>query len=399
MSPITITLKKGREKPVKNGHPWVFSGAIKERSGEPEPGGIVRLVDYQNNFLASAYYNRISQIRCRILSWQEDEVIDDAFWRKHIQQAITLRRALALEKQTNAYRIINGESDYLPGLIVDLYGDYLVMQCLTMGIEARKGEITAVLNELCQPKGIVERSDAYTRKREGLPKAIGLLYGEAPPNPLIISENDIQFGVNLLEGQKTGFYLDQRQNRTAVAQPHYVKGKNVLNLFSYTGGFGLYAIKNGAEKIIHVDSSIEALEQAEANVALNGWQRPQDEYLAGDVFEVLRHFRDEGERFDVIILDPPKFAKSQKDVNGACRGYKDLNWLALRLLNPEGLLATFSCSGLVSQTLFQKVVFGAAVDAQREVQILQHLSHAPDHPTAITFPESAYLKGFLLYVR
>ncbi len=395
---ITITLKKGREKPVKNKHPWIFSGAIHKRDGDPEQGGLVRIVDFKQNFLATAYYNRISQIRCRILSWDNHEIIDEVFWKSRIQSAIEHRQQLHFSSQTNAYRLINGESDFLPGLIVDQYGDYLVMQCLTTGIDVRKEQISKILAELCHPNGIIERSDAYARKREGLPKTTGILYGKAPPDSFTIIENGVKFGVDLLNGQKTGFYLDQRENRTAVSQPHLVEGKNILNVFSYTGGFGLFAIKNGAKKITNIDSSIEALEQAETNVALNGWERSEDEYLAGDAFEILRYFRDQNEQFDMIILDPPKFAKSQKDIDGACRGYKDLNWLAFRLLEPGGLLATFSCSGLISQDLFQKVLFGAAVDAQRQVQIVQQFNHAPDHPTAITVPESAYLKGFLLRV-
>ncbi|MEM7336452.1 MAG: class I SAM-dependent rRNA methyltransferase [Chloroflexota bacterium] len=393
---ITITLKKGREKPVKKKHPWIFSGAIEKRDGDPEQGELVRIVDAQQNYLATAYYNRISQIRCRILTWDMDEVIDEAFWNGRIQTAIQHRQQLNLPPHTNAFRLINGESDFLPGLIVDKYGDYLVMQCLTAGIDARKERIAQILATLCQPKGIVERSDAYARKREGLPKTTGMLYGEAPPNALTIQENGVLFNVDLLNGQKTGFYLDQRENRTAVTQPTFVQDKTVLNVFAYTGGFGLFAIQNGAKTVINIDSSIEALEQAEKNVALNSWERPDDEYLAGDAFEILRYYRNQNAQFDMIILDPPKFAKSQKDIDGACRGYKDLNWLAFRLLKPGGLLATFSCSGLVSRDLFQKVLFGAAVDAQRDVQIIQQFNHAPDHPTAITVPESAYLKGFLL---
>lgn len=397
-TPITITLKPGREKPINNRHPWIFSGAIAKKDSLPEQGALIRIVDSKNRYLATAYYNRISQIRCRILSWDEDEAIDDTFWRSRIEKALRTRQLLQLEPETNAYRLINGESDFLPGLIVDKYGDYLVMQCLTLGIDTRKAQIASILAELCQPKGIVERSDAYARKREGLPKTVGMLYGSAPDSGLTICENGVMFQVDLLDGQKTGFYLDQRENRTAVSHSNYVKNKTILNAFSYTGGFGLYAIRNGAKQLTNVDSSIEALEKAEKNVALNGWARPDDEYMAGDAFEILRYYRDQNRQFDMIILDPPKFAKSQKDIDGACRGYKDLNWLAMRLLVPGGLLATFSCSGLVSQDLFQKVLFSAAVDARRDVQIIRHFNHAPDHPTALTFPESAYLKGFLLKV-
>lgn len=393
-----IHLKPKRDKPIRNKHPWVFSGAIQKIDGNPIQGGLVRVVDNHNNYLATASYNRISQIRCRILSWDENEQIDTQFWRQRLHQAIQNRQKLELEPATNSYRLIHSESDYLPGLIVDKYNDYLVMQCLTAGIDQLKEELAALLVELCQPTGIVERSDAYARKREGLPKVKGMLYGPSPPSDLTIQENGVIFNVNLLQGQKTGFYLDQRENRTAVTLPHHVQNKTILNIFSYTGGFGLFAIKNGARRIIHIDSSAEALTLAEKNVHLNGWQRPEDEYLLGDAFEILRYYRDQQQQFDMIILDPPKFAKSQKDVNGACRGYKDLNWLAMRLIRPGGLLATFSCSGLINADLFQKVLFGAAVDAQRDVQIMQQYHQPPDHPIALTFPESAYLKGFLLRV-
>jgi len=254
------------------------------------------------------------------------------------------------------------------------------------------------LAEVARPSGILERSDAEARQKEGLPPATGLLWGDMPPSDLLILENGLKFNINLQSGHKTGFYLDQRENRALVCQPRFVAGKRVLNVFAYTGGFGIYAAANGATTVTHIDSSIDALEQAEKNVALNGWERPSDEYIAGDAFEILRHYRDTGQTFDVVILDPPKFAHNQRDVERACRGYKDLNWLALRLLNPGGLLATFSCSGLVSADLFQKVLFGAAVDAHRDVQILHHLSQSPDHPILLTYPESAYLKGLLCRV-
>lgn len=349
-------------------------------------------------FLATGYFNPHSQIRVRLLSWDMDEQIDALFWNGRLQQANRHRQQLNLEPATTAYRLVNAEADGLPGLIVDKYGDFLVMQSLTAGIEAQKETILAALNQIWQPRGIVERSDADVRQKEGLPSISRVASGDAPPETLVIQENGILFGVNLLGGHKSGFYLDQRENRTAVCQPHHVANKTVLNVFAYTGGFGLYAIANGAQQVTHVDSSFDALTLAEQNVERNGWKRPQDEYLAGDAFDVLRHYRDTDQKFDVIVLDPPKFAHSQRDVERACRGYKDLNWLALRLLPPGGLLATFSCSGLISAELFQKVLFGAAIDAGRQVQIIQTLTQGPDHPVLLTFPESAYLKGFLCRV-
>lgn len=399
MPTAILTLKKGRQKPVLNRHPWVFSGAIQNVQGDPAPGDLVDIADRGQNFLARAYYNPRSQIQARILSWDPAESIDEAFWRRRIERARNGRITLPFPAQaTTAYRLINAEADGLPGLIVDQYGAYLVMQCLTLGIDRRKTQLAALLADICQPRGILERSDVDVRRKEGLPLSHGLLWGEAPPATYQIQENGLTFGVDLAQGHKTGFYLDQRDNRALVGQPHIVAGQTMLNLFAYTGGFAIYAAAGQADRIINVDTSADALAQAERNITLNGWQRPQDEYLAGDAFEVLRYYREEGQTFDVIVVDPPKFAHSQRDIDQACRGYKDLNWLALRLLRPGGWLATFSCSGLISADLFQKVLFGAAVDANRHAQIIRPLSQAADHPVALTFPESAYLKGFLCRV-
>jgi 23S rRNA (cytosine1962-C5)-methyltransferase len=329
------------------------------------------------------------------LSWDEGQAIDQDFWQAKIAQAVNGRTALQLQPATTAYRLINAESDGLPGLVVDKYGDYLVVQCLTLGIDRRKEMLFDILESELQPAGIIERSDVSVRSKEGLEEISAVQRGSHPPDPLIVLENNHQFAVNLLEGHKTGLYLDQRDNRTAVCRPEHVAGKDVLNLFAYTGGFALYAAAAGAKTITNVDSSADLLIQAEKNIILNGHERPQDEYIVADAFELLRHYRDNDRRFDVIILDPPKFAHSQRDIKAATRGYKDLNWLAMRLLNPGGLLATFSCSGLISADLFQKVLFGAAVDANREVQLIQTLTQSADHPVLLTFPESAYLKGFI----
>lgn len=393
-----LHLKPKREKPVRNRHPWIFSGAIARIEGDVSPGDLVTVVDSHGRFQATAYYNPRSQIQARILSWDENEPIDDAFWRRKLERAINGRKLLALEPETTAYRLVNAEADGLPGLIVDKYSNFLVMQCLTLGIDRRKELFIQLLTDLQQPAGIGERSDAAVRKKEGLSKVVQVCWGERPPPTLVIRENKLQFGVDLLGGHKTGFYLDQRENRALLGQPRFVAGQEMLNVFAYTGGFGLYAAAGGAAQVTHIDSSIPALEQAERNAALNGLTRPQDEYLAGDAFEILRDYRDAGRQFDVIVLDPPKFAHGRRDEKRAARGYKDLNWLALRLLRPGGLLATFSCSGLIDASLFQKIVFGAAVDARRDTQILQKLGQAPDHPVLLTFPESAYLKGLLCRV-
>jgi len=409
MESATIQLKTGREKPIRNRHPWLFSGAIRRVAGNPQPGDLVNIVAADGRWLAQAYFNPHSQIRARILSWNEDEAIDEAFWDGKIRQAIAGRRLLQLEPETTAYRLINAEADGLPGLVVDKYGDFLVIQCLTLGIDRRREMLTDLLRtavaEMLGPvTGIVERSDVSVRGQEGLTEVAALRWGERPSPTLTVMENGRRFQANLLEGHKTGLYLDQRDNRALIGQPALVAGAEVLNLFAYTGGFAIYAAAAGAKKIVNLDSSAELMQQAQQNMALNGYDRPQDEYVVADAFQALRHYRDNGRRngdewqFDVIILDPPKFAYSQGDVERACRGYKDLNWLAFRLLRPGGLLATFSCSGLVSADLFQKVVFGAVVDAGRTGQIIRQLGQAADHPILLTFPESAYLKGLLCRV-
>lgn len=394
----SLKLKPGREKPVHNRHPWIFSGAISKVTGAPQPGDVVAVVDGAGRFLAHAHYNPHSQIRGRILSWDESETIDAAFWRGKLERAIAGRAALRLEPATTAYRLVNAEADGLPGLIVDKYGDFLVMQCLTLGIDRHKTMLATLLAELLHPRGILERSDASVRQKEGLAANSGLLWGEAPAAEIIIQENGLHFAVNLYEGHKTGFYLDQRDNRAVVGQSGFAAGKEMLNVFAYTGAFAVYAAAGGAGPIVNLDTAATALSLAARNMALNGQERPSDEYVTADAFQQLRAYRDNGRTFDLIILDPPKFAHSQRDVQQAARGYKDLNWLAFRLARPGGCVATFSCSGLVTAELFQKIVFAAAVDARRDVQILQFLSQGPDHPILLSFPESAYLKGFLCRV-
>jgi 23S rRNA (cytosine1962-C5)-methyltransferase len=406
----TLILKQGRAKPVRNRHPWVFSGAVDHIQGNPQPGDLVTITDQKGQALATAYFNSKSQIVARILSWNPAEAIDRDFWRGRLKRAIDGRVALGLlsderratsddgRTATDAYRLVNAEADGLPGLVVDCYGDFLVMQCLTLGIDRRKGMLADRLVELLAPTGILERSDADVRGKEGLKPLVEMRYGQAPPPELTIHENGFQFPVDPWHGHKTGFYLDQRDNRAIAGRPEWMAGKDVLNVFAYTGAFGVYTAAAGARQITQLDSSVPALEAAERAMLLNDFERPQDEYIAGDAFEVLRYYREEGQQFDVVILDPPKFAHSQNQVERATRGYKDLNWLAMRLLRSGGTLITFSCSGLVSADLFQKVVFGAAVDAGRDVQILYHLSQSADHPVLLSFPESAYLKGLLCRV-
>lgn len=395
----SLILRPKRSKPVRKRHPWVFSGAIAKVEGSPRPGDLVNILSDKKEWLAYAYYNPHSQIRGRILSWSESEAIDESFWARRLQQAIASRELLQFGTKTNAYRLVAAESDGLPGLIVDKYDDYLTMQCYTLGIDKRKGLLADVLARLVNPAGIIERSDVSMRQKEGLIEETGILWGKVPNDSVTILENGYQFVVDLLEGHKTGYYLDQRDNRALVGNPQFVAGKEVLNTFAYTGGFAVYSAGGGAKSIVNIDAIKVVLQRAEQNVALNGFtDRPDDEYIAGDAFEILRDYRDEGRQFDVVILDPPKFAHRRKDIERACRGYKDINWLGMRLTRPGGILATFSCSGLISADLFQKVLFGAAVDAGRDVQIIHTLTQGADHPVLLTYPESAYLKGFICRV-
>ena len=394
----TVTLKPGREKPVHNHHPWIFSGAIKEIDADAPNGEVVDVQSADGIWLARGYLNRRSQIQVRLLTWDQNEPIDAAFWRRRLQRALAGRASLAADPATDSYRLVYAESDGLPGLIVDRYGDWLVMQCLTLGIERVKPLLVELLTELCAPAGIVERSDVDVRNKEGLSPAAGLLTGVLPPDDLVeVRENGFRFLVDLPAGQKTGHYLDQRENRRRTAA--YCAGAEVLNAFSYSGTFAVYALAAGARYVTDVDTSLEALQLCERNLALNGFDPDaQAEGVAGDVFQVLRNWRASGRQFDVVILDPPKFAQSQGQIDRAARAYKDINMQAMHLLRPGGTLVTFSCSGLVSPDLFQKIVFGASVDAERDVQVVERLSQGGDHPLLLSFPEGEYLKGLICRV-
>jgi len=391
-----VVLKPGREKPVRQGHPWIFSGAIAQLPHDAPNGAFVDVTDSDGRWLARGMLNRRSQIQVRLVSWVQDEAIDDDFWRGRLLRAINGRRAL--EAESNALRLVFAESDGMPGLTVDRYADWLVLQVGTLAMDNRKHDLAAMLMALTGARGVIERSDLALRRQEGLSEAQGLLAGIAPAGPIEIHEGGQRFWVDIVGGQKTGFYMVQRANRRRTAA--YCTGKRVLNAFSYTGAFAVYALEAGAEFVTNLDSSYEALEMAETNLRLNDMDvEGQSEQIAGDVFEILRDWREPGApRFDVIILDPPKFAHNQAQMEKALRGYKDINMQALHLLPPGGTLVTFSCSGLVSADLFQKVVFGAAVDAGRDVQILEWLRQDRDHPVAITFPEGEYLKGLICRV-
>lgn len=388
----SLHLKPGREKSIVQRHPWIFAGAVASVSGEPAAGDTVVVRASTGAFLARAAYSPSSQIVGRIWTWDEAQAVDAAFFESGIAKAIEARGAMA--ETTDALRWVNAESDGLPGLVVDRYGRFAVCQCLTAGAERWKDEICSSLAARPEIAGVYERSDVDVRSKEGLPARAGAMWGEVPAEPVEVHEGQWRFVVDIVHGHKTGFYLDQRENRRIVAS--LARGREVLNAFSYTGAFAVAALSGGAQSVISVDSSKPALELAARNLALNGLQ--PDGLREGDVFKVLREYRDSERLFDMVILDPPKFAQSQAQLQRAARAYKDINWLACRVLRPGGYLVTFSCSGLVSADLFQKIVFGAALDAQRDAQIVQWLAQASDHPVRLSFPEASYLKGLVCRV-
>jgi 23S rRNA (cytosine1962-C5)-methyltransferase len=392
-----LRLKPGREKSVLRKHPWVFSGAVAEVTGAPENGATVCVVSANDEFLGWAAYSKYSQISARLWSWDESQLVGKEFFRKQLSAAISTRDRLGLINDGNAMRLVHGESDGLPGLVVDRYGEFLVLQSLSSGIEYWKECLADLLMELTGAAGIYERSDVDVRRLEGLEVQKGLLRGRAPGGPIQINENRLQFWVDIEMGHKTGFYLDQRNNRARVRM--LASGHEVLDCFCYTGGFGVNALAGGAVSVLSVDSSAEALRAATENLALNGLAQEKSTQIQGDVFQVLRNLRDQRRSFDMLILDPPKFAPTTAQVQRATRGYKDINLLAFKLLRPGGLLVTFSCSGGIDGALFQKIVAGAALDAGVEAAIVEQLHQAPDHPIGLNFPEGAYLKGLICQLK
>ena len=389
-----IILKPGREKSLLRRHPWIFSGAIQHVGDEPISGGTVDLLSSNQQFLARASYSPNSQIRARVWTF-ENEQVDKEFFRKRICSAIEIRQKLNVESQSNAYRLIYAESDGIPGLIVDRYGEVLVLQSLTTGSEFWKETFADLLLEETGLSTIYERSDADVRELEGLESKVGLLRGKLSSFVFPITEHNLKFNVNLQSGHKTGFYLDQCENRLRVRE--LAKGKDVLDGFCYTGGFTVNVLAGGAKSVLSIDSSADALTLAKQNVELNDLPIEKTNFLEGDVFQLLRKFRDENRSFDMIILDPPKFAPTAAQAEKAARGYKDINLLAFKLLQPGGILVTFSCSGGVDAALFQKIIAGAALDADIDAQIIEHLSQNADHPVSLHFPEGAYLKGLVCY--
>jgi len=388
-----IILKPGKEKSVISRHPWIFSGAIKDVSGIKSAGDIVEVRSNDLIFLGWAFFSPNSSIRGRILSWNEDEIIGEDFFRGKLSKALELRKALVKPGETDAYRLFHAESDGIPGLILDRYADYVVMQSLISGIERWKACLAEMIAELTGVRNVYERSDADVRQLEGLSRAEGVLEGAEPPDTVLIHENGLKFLVDIRCGQKTGFYIDQRHNRQVVREQ--VQKRVVLNCFCYTGAFTVYALAGGADHVLSIDSSSQSLALASLNVKENDYSHEKVEWIEGNVFVELRKLRDRGAQFDAIILDPPKFAPTAAQAQKAARGYKDINLLAFKLLKPGGLLFTFSCSGGISAELFRKIVSGAARDADVEAVIVNSLSQGADHPVSLNFPEGAYLKGLV----
>jgi 23S rRNA (cytosine1962-C5)-methyltransferase len=390
-----VIVKPEREDAVKRRHPWLFSGSVAKIEGKVQPGDIVDVVSQDGTWLARGFVNPQSEVPVRIATWKPDERLDEEWLWNRLQQAWQRRKQLGIPDQTDAFRLVYAESDFLPGVIADCYADFVVVQIYTPAMDKWRDLLADFLMELLKPKGVLERSDFDTRLREKLLPRVGPIKGEPPPERVTITEHGLKFLVDVWRGHKTGFYLDQRENR--LRSEPYLKGERVLNAFSYTGSFAVYALRAGAKHVINLDTSAEALRLAEENAAINGFAGAVQS-LEGNAFQVLRKFRDEGEQFDAIILDPPRFAPTKATVPNALRGYKDINWLAMRLLKPGGFLVTFSCSGMVSPEMFQQVLFEAALDAKREVLIIERLSQSRDHPILLNFPESEYLKGFVCLV-
>lgn len=393
----TVILKAGREKALKRRHPWIFSMAVQKVKGQAKQGATVDIVDSKGTWLAKGAYSPDSQIRVRIWSFDQSEEIDGDFFYRRISQAFQARKDLITAQGLSGFRLVAAESDYLPGITIDYFNDTLVCQLLSAGAEYNRALIIDALERLFPEHNIYERSDVEVRKKEGLVPIAGPIKGLLSAQLTVIEENGHKILVDIKEGHKTGFYLDQRDNRAIAGS--YCSGKTVLNCFSYTGTFGIYALSNGAKHFTNVDLSQDALDIAKQNIELNELDLTRVDFVKADVFKLLRRYRDEGKKFDVIILDPPKFADNKSQLKGACRGYKDINMVAMQLLNPGGTLLTYSCSGLMPADLFQKIIADAALDAERDAQIIARLSQASDHPIASTFPEGFYLKGLALTVR
>lgn len=390
-----VVLLPKRARPFYGRHPWVYPGAIDRVEGEPADGEVVDLVSHAGHFVARGICNSRSKIRVRLYSWNPDEPIDRDFFARQLGAAIRLREALGLMAPEGACRLVFSEGDGLSGCTVDRYGQWLVLQFTALGLGQRRELIADLLQEQVQPEGIVLRTDRGIGKLEGLEIEDGLLRGAIPAGPVVIEEHGVRFKVNLMEGQKTGFYLDQRDNRQAVAA--LTRGRRVLDAFCYTGGFGLHAARAGATSVLGVDVSEPALALARENASLNGLANLQ--FVRDDVFDQLDDLAEVGEKFGLVVLDPPKFARDRRAVDEALRGYRRLQALALRLLEPDGFLVTCCCSGLITTDMLENLLAQLAADARRDVQILQRRGPAPDHPVSVSCLESHYLKCLIARVR
>ena len=390
-----IILHKGKDKAAWQLHPWVFSGAINSNVGKPINGEVVSVYNNSDEFIAYGIYNGNSRVAVRLLEWNPSHTIDEDWWRMRVRNAVKNRLHL-LDDDNTCIRLIFAEADFLPGLIADKYADYISIQVHSAGIEAVKSIIVDELVQLLAPKGIYERSDLKSREHEGLPDTNGVLFGSIPPEFVDILENGIKYQVNIVEGQKSGFYCDQRDNRAITAR--YVKGKRVLDCFSYSGGFTLNAFREGAISVTSVDSSALAIETLKNNIKNNGFDPEKHTAIQSDVNKYLRELGENGERFDLIVLDPPKYAPSRSALEKASRAYKDLNRRGLMLLESGGLLATFSCSGAMDIDTFKQVIAWAALDAGKEIQFIYQYCQPEDHPIRASFPEGEYLKGLLVRV-
>lgn len=395
-NPLTVSnlrkviLKPGRDKALRNRHPWIFSGAI-ESMPPFEDGEVLAVYSASGEFLAKAYFHAKNSICGRILTFI-DEPIESALEKK-ICSAIALRKEMFDRELTNCYRLINGEGDEIPGLIVDIYNDLAVLQANTCGIERLKSQIVQSLCEKLKLRGIYEKSSSGARHQEGLPDAVGVLFGECPQE-MLVKENGLDFLVGVKVGQKTGFFLDQREMRQLIGR--LSRDKHVLNCFCYTGGFSLFALKNGAQSVTSIDASQEACQYAHKNTQLNHFSLDRHEVVCADVFDYLKN---NSRSFDIVILDPPAFAKKRQDVNDACRGYKEINRGAIERMPQDSYLLTCSCSHFVGQDLFQQVVFQACIEAKREAAICSRHLQAIDHPISLFHPEGGYLKSLLLHIK
>lgn len=387
-----LFLAKGREKSLLRRHPWVFSGAVTRVEGNAVSGETIDVCDFQGKWLARAAFSPQSQIRARVWTFDQQESVDRDFFINRLQTAQQWRTLLAKRDDLTGYRLIAGESDGMPGITIDRFQNFIVLQLLSAGSEYQRANLVAALQH-CYPEcAIYDRSDVAVRKKEGLPLTQGSVVGEEPPALLPIREHGMQILVDIKEGHKTGFYLDQRDSRLAARR--FAANAKVLNCFSYTGAFAVSALMGGCEHVISVDTSQAALDVARQNVELNQLDLSKAEFVRDDVFQLLRKYRDEGRKFDLIIMDPPKFVENKSQLAGACRGYKDINMLALNLLSSGGILLSFSCSGLMPIELFQKILADAALDAGRDVQFIEQYRQAADHPVIASYPEGLYLKGF-----